>query len=376
MLKRFVYRTIGPLLFMCLLSLGDVAYAQSTLEHHILYAAQLSENRAISISLPEGYHSGNKDYPVLYLLDGEYIFSYARGAADFLTNDFGYLPEMIVVSIPNTDRHRDLFFNLQDNQNQERFISFLTTELMPFIQDHYRVNDFNILYGWSSGSGVCMYLLSHLPEYFDAYILTGTGIGPKTAEYIRSNIADAEFQNAYLYACVESDSPRTPALLRFQALMDTLQPAGLTQKFEVIPESSHVEVLAKGLDAGLKFVFADYYIPDDITLKGTSAILEYFQGLSNRYGFPVSIPEGAINESVSILFYHEQKEAAIQLLQHGLTLYPKSVTLHGTLGEIYQLTGNEELSKNHYEKARDNATGDMKNHLKFQTLLQGVRNKE
>jgi hypothetical protein len=82
---------------------------------------------------------------VLYVLDGEYVFDYATGTVDFLTNDFGHLPDMIVIGIPNTNRNRDLFVTLNPMDGYSSFVNLLKNEIFPFISDKYRINEFNIL---------------------------------------------------------------------------------------------------------------------------------------------------------------------------------------------------------------------------------------
>lgn len=228
--------------------------AQSYVENHVLKSKHLGEERAISVSLPSEYKLSDASYSVLYVLDGEYIFSYAQGTVDFLTNNFGYIPELIVVSIPNTNRNRDMQVSLIGEDGPNNFIKFLTLELFPFINKEYRVNGFDMLYGWSSASGIGIYLMNTQPQFLDGYILTGTGIGPKTANHIRENISNLNYQNSYFYACVEDEEPRRSALIRYGDLIDSLKIAGLNTKFEVI-ESSHVEVMSKGLHEGLNFIF-------------------------------------------------------------------------------------------------------------------------
>jgi len=63
-------------------------HAQSYLEDHVFYSSSFSDERAITVALPNDYKQNIQTYPVLYVLDGEYIFNYAKGMVDFLTNKF------------------------------------------------------------------------------------------------------------------------------------------------------------------------------------------------------------------------------------------------------------------------------------------------
>jgi predicted alpha/beta superfamily hydrolase len=66
----------------------------------------LKEKRKIIIRLPDDYDTSKKDYPTLYLLDGD---NNSLLEAVSVTNKLGRdIPKMIVIAIANTDRDRDM----------------------------------------------------------------------------------------------------------------------------------------------------------------------------------------------------------------------------------------------------------------------------
>ena len=363
----------NSLLTALLILLSIASNAQSRVIQHVISSTNLSEDRIITVSLPEDYNSATHSYPVLYVLDGEYAFSYACGSVDFLSNDFGYLPEMIVVGIPNTNRYRDMFVTMNEDDAYMSFIRFVENEVFPFIAENYRANDFRLLYGWSSASGIGIYLLATRPQLMDGYILTGTGIGPRSAELFRNTITDDSFNNTYLYAGTEDEEPRRSALIRFKEIFHSLDPVGLKYRFDILEGSDHVDVIATGLYEGLQFIFEDFYIPDSVTLNGSEAIIAYYQSLSEMYDFTVQIPEGAVNESASVLLNNDQKDEAIRLLEMGMELYPHSATLPGSLGEIHQYDSDTEGAWKYYQMALDRSKDNPTDQLKFQTLLNELK---
>ena len=64
--------------------------------------------------LPESYRDARyapRQYPVMYLLDGDSSFHFATGTVHFMSEGLTgstQIPELIVVPVPNTDRTRDL----------------------------------------------------------------------------------------------------------------------------------------------------------------------------------------------------------------------------------------------------------------------------
>ena len=70
-----------------------------------LFSDILNEDRELWIYKPQNYNKKNT-YHVLYLFDAETHFHTATGVVKFLTdNDF--MPQTIVVALPNTNRVRD-----------------------------------------------------------------------------------------------------------------------------------------------------------------------------------------------------------------------------------------------------------------------------
>jgi predicted alpha/beta superfamily hydrolase len=157
----------------------------------------------LSISLPLNYNKTEKTYPVLYLLDSNYHFTTTTGIVKFL-NEFGsennlHIPEMIIIGIgypaegPDiiTYRSRD-YTPVEDTENYKKrfktygvdldyqpnsggapeFLKFITDELMPYIEENYRVDKKDkTIAGHSYGGLFPSYVLFTKPDTFNKYIL-------------------------------------------------------------------------------------------------------------------------------------------------------------------------------------------------------------
>ena len=354
--------------FSVFLSFGQEIGSKSTVE---IYSQILQENRTLQIGTPDSYGISNSVYPVLFVLDSEYIFEYAMGSVKFLGNDFGLHPEVITVGIPNTDRNRDLYVNLLPNDPYLKFAQFLEAELLPYIQNNYRTNGFNLLYGWSSGAGLANYMMVKSPKTFDAYILAGAGIGPNTATFIEQELDPKGYEHAFLFASAEGTTPRAAGLKTHQQLLEEIHPKGLDWRFKTYPNINHVEAMSKGLYDGLQFVFKDYHIPDSLVFLGCQKVLDYYQGLQGKYGFQTQIPLGAINEISGMLMQQEQWEEAQKLLDHGLFLYPESHTLWAAKAEMCLGLNQVQKAIQNYQTALRKAS-DIHAKNKYQVLLKGL----
>src|SRR5258708_5043184 len=115
-----------------------------------IYSDILKEKRFIQIILPEKYKPGSTEkYDVLYVTDGDWNTKVASQVADFL-EDEAAIPPIIIVGVLNTDRDRDLLpTHNKSNKTSggaDKFLSFMKSELIPYINKTYPSNGENTLF--------------------------------------------------------------------------------------------------------------------------------------------------------------------------------------------------------------------------------------
>ncbi len=138
-----------------------------------LHSNVLGEDRTLRVRLPEGYARAELRYPVLYTLDGERpVFLETVASLEYLVDTTDKVPDHIVVGIENTDRRRDM----DPEAGADRFARFVTTELVPFVEAHYRTSGFRILAGQSLSALFALHLFLKQPTAFDGYILSSPGL--------------------------------------------------------------------------------------------------------------------------------------------------------------------------------------------------------
>jgi predicted alpha/beta superfamily hydrolase len=135
--------------------------------------------------LPSGYSEQEKEYPVLYQLDGE---DFQPGEILEFSEDDDLnksIPDLIYVSIANTVRERDfspVITSFCENPGADDFINFLGEELIPFIDHNYRSSKYRILCGKSFSSVFTLYCLLEKPSLFCGY-LTSSLYFPQCKEF-------------------------------------------------------------------------------------------------------------------------------------------------------------------------------------------------
>jgi hypothetical protein len=166
-------------------------------ELHALNSSIVNQEFSIFIALPDAYSSGGKVYPVLYMVDANADFGIVTGTLRSLTflND---IPEVVVVGIgyPVENFKGALGFRTRDLTPTEtdwyvtrlksiipdapadagsggaaNFLRFIREELMPFVNNTYRVMpEDNAFMGFSLGGLFALYALFNQPDTFARYI--------------------------------------------------------------------------------------------------------------------------------------------------------------------------------------------------------------
>lgn len=153
------------------------------------HSTVLDEDRMLNIYLPNGYSvDSDVQYPVIYLLDGsqDEDFIHIAGIVQFGSYPWiSMIEESIVVGIENIDRKRDFCFptsveqdkiNFPTTGGSEAFISFIETELQPYIESAYKVKDEKTIIGQSLGGLLATEILATKPDLFDKYIIVSPSL--------------------------------------------------------------------------------------------------------------------------------------------------------------------------------------------------------
>lgn len=150
-----------------------------------IYSEILQEDRVLNMYYPHDFDC-EKTYPVIYLLDGsiDEDFLHITGLVQFFHLQF-QMPDFIIVGIANVDRKRDFTFptavedlkkKYPSTGHSEAFISFLETELIPFINAQYSTNKTKYLIGQSLGGLLATEILLKKPMLFSHYLIVSPSL--------------------------------------------------------------------------------------------------------------------------------------------------------------------------------------------------------
>ncbi len=171
------------------------SYAQSTKASFsigvidTIHSKVLNEKRIINVYLPEGYDPKDTiKYPVIYLLDGskDEDFIHVAGLIQYLS--FPWINQAkpsIVIGIANVDRRRDFTYpttvakdkhDFPTTGSSEKFISFIETELQPFVVANFKTTTNKTIIGQSLGGLLATEILFKKPQLFNKYVLVSPSL--------------------------------------------------------------------------------------------------------------------------------------------------------------------------------------------------------
>ncbi len=215
-----------------------------------LESVKVGETRPFWVSLPDAYSATGEPYPVLYMMDGELNFNSGTIGGLRYAASLGEIPEFIIVGIQNTDRSQDIFpeeVTYADGSKAggraDRYLDFVQSELIPYIDRTFRTQPYRVLYGTSNTGFTAVHALFHRPELASAFVaasatLSVPGFLAERDERIRTF---AGGKRRLILVMGEQDLPTV--LVQNSALkesVEALAPAGLICRLTVIERAEHV----------------------------------------------------------------------------------------------------------------------------------------
>ncbi len=264
-------RTLAASFTFMMLFLFNLASAQQqTMEQDSLYSKVLNEERKLHVVLPKDYNPSSGKYEIVYCLDD--ISNFLTMEWDFLRGE-GFIPNnMILVGItnpkPNGVDMRDRDFTPTKiggiSGGAERFLSFIKTELIPYIGQKYRASgNGHVLYGGSLGGLFVLYTFLKDPALFTSYI----AIDPSLwwDNFLLNSMASAKFDsvkvlhNTLFIVGREGNAYREMGIAGMDSVLRTKAPAGLNWKCVAYTNETHYSTNFKGFWDGLKFSYGGFY---------------------------------------------------------------------------------------------------------------------
>ena len=353
----------------------DIVIGQKTM----LYSEVLKSEREIQVYLPQSYHYNDyTKYPVMYLLDGDLFFQSFSGMVSRMSSDASsHIPEMIVIGIRSSDRVKDsspthslIGYNGQEDPGldvtggADAFLQFISTELIPFIEQKYRTNGHRNLVGYSFTGLAVTHAMLTMPEQFNSYLIIDFSAWwdaevmlKKAAEFVTKHELQ---QRKDVFIATVDRVPNTVypeaynATWRFIQWFEKNSPDLIDfafKKYSHQEENHHSMPLIAFYD-GLKYIFRGHYLDYDALYNQPEKVKKQFTMLSERLQVKINPREGLINFlGRQFLYAHPDQEKALFYLHYNAENFPQSARVWSSLGDAYAHFDETSQAVKYYNKS-------------------------
>ncbi|OEK00129.1 hypothetical protein BFP97_00740 [Roseivirga sp. 4D4] len=288
-------------IFLFLLSLCSIRGQESevTIGKSVKIQSKVFDTeRSLNVYLPSYYDESTKDYPVLYLLDGQNWFTYAVSINQLMTG-YDYLPDFIIVGIETGDSPRYGFF-----ANAEKLLNYIENDVIQHIDKNYRTNKDRMLLGWQFAGAFTIEAMIRKPDLFNAYFpASPIPLNDQRLEDF-SKLLDnnPNLSQTLLFTTSLNENGVEPNVKRFATILEDKAPNSLdweykVMKSEVLPALGHRTTPMGTIYHGLRKHYADYPLLEFNTLEdfqqsgGHNYVNSYYRQRAEKYNLPEGIPQ-------------------------------------------------------------------------------------
>ncbi|WP_293889891.1 alpha/beta hydrolase-fold protein [Flavobacterium sp.] len=363
-------KTILLLLFIC----SNAVFSQKITD--TIASKRLNEDREITIGLPPSYEKHpNQKYPVLVLLDGDFLFDAFQGALSY-GNYWDDLPEVIIVGITqnkNNERETDCAVDESTGLPTEKgadFFEFIGMELLPYIEKKYRTAPFKMIAGLDTTAGFLnCYLYKDIPV-FDAYISMSPELPKGMEEQIPDRLATIQKPIFYYHSSGDGDLKKMRnRIIALDEVAKKINKPTLNYRFDDFKGASHYSLVLNSIPSALYQIFAVYQPISTTEFNEKIAVLPsgYVDYLAQKYeviekSFALKLPI-RLNDFKAIeaaILKNKAYNEFDKLAQLAKKNYPKSMLADYEMGQMYEKTGeNAKAVKSYMSAFQREEIGDL-----------------
>lgn len=332
-----------------------------------ILSKKLDKYRDLTISLPESYNNDSKKtYPLLVLLDGDYLFDAFNGAFMY-GNYWDDLPEVIIVGISqnkNNERFDDCSVDKETGLPDSRgskFFEFIGGELLPYLQTKYRVAPFKIIAGHDVTAGFINFFLYKDDPLFSAYI----SLSPELAINMENIVADrlsSIKQNIFYYqSSADGDIKKMKEKIKvLDENIKTIKNPNINYQFDEIKGASHYSLVLHSIPDALYQFFAAYQPIStsefqDKIVKLPSGYVDYlaakYDVLEKAMGMKMTIRYNDFKAIEAAILKNKAYSEFEQLSQLSHKAYPKTMLGDYHLAMYYENIGDTKKAVKMYQDA-------------------------
>ena len=278
--------------FLLIISLSFCFPAFSQISTDTMVSRHLNENRIITVSLPASYHKNKeKKYPLLVLLDGDYLFNAFYGALSY-GNYWDEMPETIIVGIhQNKNNERESDCEIDDATGHPiekglKFFDFIATELLPNLEKKYRITPFKTIAGHDLTASYLNLFLYKESSPFSAYISLSPELANGMEAQIPKQLSKTRTPVFYYQSYSDKDLKEYQEGIKvLHSNILTIKNENLHYKQDEFKDASHYSLVLHSIPNALYHIFESYQAITPLEYNEKIVVLpsNYVSYLTKKY---------------------------------------------------------------------------------------------
>jgi predicted alpha/beta superfamily hydrolase len=287
-----ILKSIKPLsITLLLIIFSNVAFGQKlepreriTEPDHTITSKILGRDYQLYISFPKNYSTKDTvSYPVLYVLDGEWVFPIIRGTRAILDSE-KELEDLIIVSISDADftfRYQDYTTSLSTSTDEkvnkrsdvpkgglisggaDKFLTSMKTEIVPFVDKNYKTNSDRGIFGHSFGGLFAAYCLVNSDGYFTRFGISSPALwwdnekllNQAVTQFRENKTWDIPQTKVFISVGDKEHSGIVPTMVKYSSYLEQSDYDNIELKWQIFEGESHNSMWSANVSKTLSILY-------------------------------------------------------------------------------------------------------------------------
>jgi len=289
---QFVITTILLLLFSnSIFSQKIEPKKRITEPDHTITSKILGRDYQLYISFPENYSTKDTvSYPVLYVLDGEWVFPIIRGTRAILDSE-KELEDLIIVSISAADfnfRYQDYTTSVSTSTDEKvnkrsdipkgglvsggasKFLAFMKTKIVPFVDKNYKTNSDRGIFGHSFGGLFTAYCLVNSDGYFTRFGISSPALwwdnekllNQAVTQFRENKTWDIPQTKVFISVGDKEHAGIVPTMVKYSSYLEQSDYDNVDLKWQIFEGESHNSMWSANVSKTLSLLYGKKVVTD------------------------------------------------------------------------------------------------------------------
>lgn len=351
-------------LLSLLLALSFTTGLIAQVKQEIFESFKLQERRDVKYYFPEDY-TPDKKYPLVVVLDGEYLFDQVVAVSKFYSR-FQGMPQAIVVGIEQSKddlRWYDCAYEEMSGLPTEKgklFYEFLGMEIIPYLDTTFNTAPFKVFVGYDITANFGNYYLFKDRSLFNAYISISPLLATEMQNRVPARLKEMDQQIFYHLIAEEGKGQDWNNVQQLDNGLKSLGKENIHYFYDVYPGANQVSIATYGIGKAWDRTFEIFkpISPEEYQkeiLTSTEPVFQYLQDkyamIESLFGFNKPVELNDIMAIYAGCRKKEDTESLKPLSDLCKQQFPDTMLGFYFEGEYYEQMGEPKKALRTFEKA-------------------------